>query len=626
LVAAVALLVDVESAPAVVHESVVSWTPTGGIFLGLGTRVDGLAAVVAVMVCVVALLVQVYSTAYMAGDPRYSTYAAEVSLFTAAMLLVVVASDLFELLVGWEVMGLCSYLLIGHYWQTEGARAAAVKAFVTTRIGDTGFLFGIFVLGFGTGSFEIGRVVTAAHGLSHTTVTAGALLLLAGVVGKSAQFPLHVWLPDAMAGPTPVSVLIHAATMVTAGVYLIVRSSFLFSMSPIASITVAVVGAVTALSAATIAMKQWDIKKVLAYSTISQLGYMFVGVGVGAYTAGIFHLATHAFFKALLFLGAGSVIHVMHVAYHHSGSHDDAQDMRNMGGMRKAMPVTWIVMWIATLAISGIPPFAGFFSKDSILGSVYEHAGDSVLTNASWLGMSGHTVLLAVYVIGLAAAFLTAVYMTRLMLYTFHGPSRASDDEQRHMHEAPWLMTGPLVVLGALSLVGGWLNLPSIMSFLGPVGGLDHWLEPVVGAATRTVTNGAAMEAASGTEAVLVGLAIVIAVLGIAVAVFALKPASLVPKAQSPAEHGFEKVLANKYYVDEAYDDAVVRPVLGLSKNVFWRGLDAGIIDNLFVNGSAALARGLGWIGARIQTGSTGVYAWAIVVGAIVVLSAFSFR
>mgnify|MGYP001553345018 FL=1 len=486
----------------------------------------------------------------------------------------------------------------------------------------------MFLIFANMGTLDFAGVAAGAGSLPFggPLVTTICLFMFLGCTGKSAQLPLYVWLPDAMAGPTPVSALIHAATMVTAGVYLIVRSSFLFSMSPVASITVAVVGGITALFAATIAVKQWDIKKVLAYSTISQLGYMFVGVGVGAYSAGVFHLATHAFFKALLFLGAGSVIYGMHAAYHHSGSHEDAQDMRNMGGLRKAMPITCVMMWIATLAISGIPPFAGFFSKDSILGAVYEHAGDSVLTDASWLGMSGHTVLLAVYVIGLAAAFLTAVYMTRLMLYTFHGPSRASEADQKHLREAPWSMTGPVAVLGVLSLVGGWLNLPAIASFLGPVGNLDHWLDPVVGSATRAVTNGVALETSHSTEAALIGGAIVIAVLGIAVALLALKPASLVPKAQSPAEHGFEKVLANKYYVDELYDDAIVRPTYGLSKNVLWRGLDAGIIDNLFVNGSAAVARGLGWLGARLQTGSTGVYAWAIVIGAIVVLSAFSFR
>jgi NADH-quinone oxidoreductase subunit L len=576
----------------------------------------------------VGTLIHIFSVGYMREDPGYARFFAYLNLFVFFMLILVLGANYPILFVGWEGVGLCSYLLVGFWFNDKVNADAGKKAFIVNRVGDVGLLIAMFLIFANMGTLDFAGVAAGAGTLQFggPLVTTICLFMFLGCTGKSAQLPLYVWLPDAMAGPTPVSALIHAATMVTAGVYLIVRSSFLFSMSPVASITVAVIGGITALFAATIAIKQWDIKKVLAYSTISQLGYMSVGVGVGAYSAGVFHLATHAFFKALLFLGAGSVIYAMHAAYHHSGSHEDAQDMRNMGGLRKAMPVTCIMMWIATLAISGIPPFAGFFSKDSILGSVYEHAGDSVFTNASWLGMSGHTVLLAVYVIGLAAAFLTAVYMTRLMLYTFHGPSRASEDEQRHLHEAPWSMTGPVAVLGLLSLVGGWLNLPAIASFLGPVGGLDHWLEPVVGNATRAVTNGVALESSHGSEATLIGVAIVIAVLGIATAVLMLKPARLVPKAQSPAEHGIEKVLADKYYVDEAYDAVIVKGTYGLSKNVLWRGLDAGIIDNLFVNGSAAVARGLGWVGARIQTGSTGVYAWAIVIGAIVVLSAFSFR
>lgn len=605
-----------------------SWMPVGDLKVDFAFQLDQLSMVMVLIITGVGSLIHVFSTGYMRDDPGYARFFAYLNLFVFFMLILVLGANYPILFVGWEGVGLCSYLLIGFWFLDKANADAGKKAFIVNRIGDVGVLIAMFLIFANVGTLDFTGVAASAGSMPFggALVTTICLFLFLGCTGKSAQLPLYVWLPDAMAGPTPVSALIHAATMVTAGVYLIVRSSFLFSMSPVASITVAVVGAVTALFAATIAIKQWDIKKVLAYSTISQLGYMFVGVGVGAYSAGIFHLATHAFFKALLFLGAGSVIHVMHAAYHHSGSHEDAQDMRNMGGMRKSMPVTWVLMWIATLAISGIPPFAGFFSKDSILGSVYEHADNSVLGGATWLGLSGHTVLLAVYAIGLAAAFLTAVYMTRMMLYTFHGPSRASDDEQKHMHEAPWVMTGPLVVLGALSLLGGWLNLPAIASFLGPVGGLDHWLDPVVGGATRAITNGVALETAHSTEAALIGAAILIAVLGIAVAVVALKPASLLPRAQSPAEHGFEEVLANKYYVDEIYDAAIVTPTYQLSKNVLWRGLDAGIIDNLFVNGSAAVARGLGWLGARAQTGSTGVYAWAIVIGAIVVLSAFSFR
>ena len=605
-----------------------SWMPVGALKVDFAFQLDQLSMVMVLIITGVGTLIHIFSVGYMREDPGYARFFAYLNLFVFFMLILVLGANYPILFVGWEGVGLCSYLLVGFWFLDKANADAGKKAFIVNRVGDVGLLIAMFLIFANMGTLDFAGVAAGAGSLPFggPLVTTICLFMFLGCTGKSAQLPLYVWLPDAMAGPTPVSALIHAATMVTAGVYLIVRSSFLFSMSPVASITVAVVGAITALFAATIAVKQWDIKKVLAYSTISQLGYMFVGVGVGAYSAGVFHLATHAFFKALLFLGAGSVIYGMHAAYHHSGSHEDAQDMRNMGGLRKAMPITCVMMWIATLAISGIPPFAGFFSKDSILGAVYEHAGDSVLTDASWLGMSGHTVLLAVYVIGLAAAFLTAVYMTRLMLYTFHGPSRASEADQKHLREAPWSMTGPVAVLGVLSLVGGWLNLPAIASFLGPVGNLDHWLDPVVGSATRAVTNGVALETSHSTEAALIGGAIVIAVLGIAVALLALKPASLVPKAQSPAEHGFEKVLANKYYVDELYDDAIVRPTYGLSKNVLWRGLDAGIIDNLFVNGSAAVARGLGWLGARLQTGSTGVYAWAIVIGAIVVLSAFSFR
>lgn len=605
-----------------------NWMPVGDLKVDFAFQLDQLSMVMALIITGVGTLIHIFSIGYMREDPGYARFFAYLNLFVFFMLVLVLGANYPILFVGWEGVGLCSYLLVGFWFLDKANADAGKKAFIVNRVGDVGLLIAMFMIFANLGTLDFTGVAAGAGSLPFggPLVTAICLFMFLGCTGKSAQLPLYVWLPDAMAGPTPVSALIHAATMVTAGVYLIVRSSFLFSMSPAASITVAVVGAITALFAATIAIKQWDIKKVLAYSTISQLGYMFVGVGVGAYSAGVFHLATHAFFKALLFLGAGSVIYGMHAAYHHSGSHEDAQDMRNMGGLRKAMPITCAMMWIATLAISGIPPFAGFFSKDSILGSVYEHAGDSVLTGATWLGMSGHTVLLAVYVIGLAAALLTAVYMTRLMLYTFHGPSRTTADEQKHLHEAPWTMTGPVVVLGALSLVGGWLNLPAIASFLGPVGRLDHWLDPVVGNATRAVTNGVALEASHSTEAVLIGAAVVIAVLGIAVALLALKPASLVPKAQSPAEHGFEKVLANKYYVDEAYDTVIVGGTYGLSKNVLWRGLDAGIIDNLLVNGSAALARGLGWLGAKLQTGSTGVYAWAIAIGAIVVLSAFSFR
>ena len=604
------------------------WMPVGDLKLNFAFQLDQLSMVMVLIVTGVSTLIHIFSIGYMGEDPGYARFFSYLNLFVFFMLLLVLADNYALLYVGWEGVSLCSYLLVGFWFSDKINADAGKKAFLVNRIGDVGLLLGMFMLFANLGTLDFTLVAANAGTLQFggAVVTTICLFFFFGCTGKSAQLPLYVWLPDAMAGPTPVSALIHAATMVTAGVYLVARSSFLFSMSPIACLTVAAVGAITALFAATIAVKQWDIKKVLAYSTVSQLGYMFIGVGVGAYTAGVFHLATHAFFKGLLFLGAGSVIHTMHAAYHHSGNTADAQDMRNMGGLKKAMPITWIMMWIATLSIAGIPPFSGFFSKDSILGSVYEYSGNSILTNTSWLGMSGHTVLLWIYGIGLFAALLTAVYMTRLMLYTFHGPSRATEDEQRHMKEAPWTMTGPLVVLGALSLVGGWMNLPAIASFLGPVGGLDKWLDPVVGHATLVITNGVALEVSHGTEVALLGGAILVAITGIVVAVVMLRPASLVPKAEAPAEHGFEKVLANKYYVDEIYEGAIVHPVFTTAKNVLWRGLDAGIIDNLFVNGSAAVARGLGWVGARIQNGSTSVYAWGIVFGAILVLSVFSFR
>ncbi|CAA9340339.1 MAG: NADH-ubiquinone oxidoreductase chain L, partial [uncultured Gemmatimonadaceae bacterium] len=491
-------------------------------------------------------------------------------------------------------------------------------------------LVAMFLLFANVGALDYAGVNAALGGgalaAGSAVATAICLFMFLGCTGKSAQIPLYTWLPDAMAGPTPVSALIHAATMVTAGVYLIARSALLFSLSPVASLTVALVGALTAFFAATIGLKQWDIKKVLAYSTVSQLGYMFVGVGVGAYTAGVFHLVTHAFFKALLFLGSGSVIYAMHRAYHATHSHDDAQDMRNMGGLKAHMRATWLLMWAATLAIAGIPFFSGFFSKDEILGAAFVRAHGSTLAEARWLGIPGSVLLYVIYALGLAAALLTAVYMTRMMLYTFHGPNRTGEAERRHLREAPLIMTAPLAVLGVLSVAGGWLNVPALLGFLGPVGALEHWLEPVVGEAQLRVTLGQPAHASHSTEVALVGAAVAIAVAGIAYAFARLKPARLVPKAQAPAEQGVERVLANKYYVDEAYDRAVVEPTMGLSRNVLWRGVDVGIIDGLLVNGSAWLSRLVGRGGSALQTGNVGTYAWVLLVGVIAVLGAFTIR
>ena len=607
-----------------------SWMPVGDLQIDAAIQLDQLSMVMILVVTGVGALIHIFSVGYMQDDPGYPRYFAYLNLFVFFMLVLVLGANYPVLFVGWEGVGLCSYLLIGFWFNDKVNADAGKKAFIVNRIGDFGFLVAMFMLFANIGVLDfIGVNAKAIElGAGSALVTTICLFMFLGCTGKSAQIPLYIWLPDAMAGPTPVSALIHAETMVTAGVYLIARSAALFSLAPIASLTVAVVGAITAIFAATIGLKQWDIKKVLAYSTISQLGYMFVGVGVGAYVSGMFHLVTHAFFKALLFLGSGSVIHAMHNAYHTTHSHEDAQDMRNMGGLRRYLPVTCVLMWIATLAISGVPPLSGFFSKDEILGAVFARAHGSTLASASWLGIPGSTLLYSIYVIGLITALMTAIYMTRMMLYTFHGPTRTGAEEERHLHEAPWVMTGPLVVLGILTVVGGWLNLPEVITDLvpiGPPGVLDHWLEPVVGAATARVSAGASQLPAT-TEEMLMGAAVVIAVAGIVYAIARLKPARLVPKRDAVPEEGFEGIVANKYYVDEGLDRAIVTPTYAISRNFLWRIVDNGVIDGLLVNGSAALARGFGWIGSRLQTGNVGIYAWALVVGVVALLGAFTLR
>ena len=605
-----------------------SWMPVGDLQIDAALQLDQLSMVMVLVITGVGALIHVFSVGYMRDDPGYPRYFAYLNLFVFFMLMLVLGANYPILFIGWEGVGLCSYLLIGFWFNDKANADAGKKAFIVNRIGDFGFLVAMFMLFANIGVLDF--VGLNAHSADLATngglVTAICLFMFLGCTGKSAQIPLYIWLPDAMAGPTPVSALIHAATMVTAGVYLIARSAVLFSLSPVASLTVAVVGALTAIFAATIGLKQWDIKKVLAYSTISQLGYMFVGVGVGAYVSGMFHLVTHAFFKALLFLGSGSVIYAMHAAYHATGSHEDAQDMRNMGGLRRYLPVTFILMWIATLAISGIPPFAGFFSKDEILGSVFARAQGSTLASASWLGIPGNYLLYAIYGIGLAAAFLTAVYMTRMMLYTFHGPTRTGQREEENLNEAPWVMTGPLVVLGILTIVGGWLNLPEVvgdMIPLGPVGVLDRWLEPVVGAPTEHILAGAPRIAAN-TEEALIGTAIIIAVVGILFAWWRLKPDRVRKPGESVPETGFAGVVAHKYYVDEAIDRVIVTPTYATSRNFLWRIIDNGLIDGFFVNGSAALARGFGWVGSRLQSGNVGIYAWVLVVGVLAMLGALT--
>src|SRR5438093_10710107 len=424
------------------------WFPLGGANqLSIGMKIDGLTAVMFVVVTIVSLLVQIYSIGYMKGEARYTWFFAALSLFTGSMLTLVIANNLLMLLIGWELVGICSYLLIGHYWEEKANSSAAIKAFITTKTGDIPFLIGIFVLFSGTHTFKISEIYTvvASGKVSHLTLTAAAILLFGGAIGKSGQFPLHVWLPDAMAGPTPVSALIHAATMVTAGVFRVARLFPVFAASPEALNEVALIGAFTMLFAALIAMVQEDIKRVLAYSTVSQLAYMMAALGVGAREAAVFHLFTHAFFKALLFLGAGSVIHATH-----------SNSMRDMGGLRKAMPVTYGTFLIATLALAGIPPLAGFWSKDEIL------------TEAFRAGQHGptHAVGYIVYAFGAVTAFLTAFYMMRALQMTFMGKYRGT----AHPHESPPLMTGPLVILGALSAVAGFVGLPGVRS------GFSSWI------------------------------------------------------------------------------------------------------------------------------------------------------
>ena len=604
-----------------------AWIPVGDLHIDAAFQLDQLSMTLVLVITGVGALIHVFSVGYMREDPGYPRYFAYLNLFVFFMLVLVLGANLPVTFVGWEGVGLCSYLLIG-FWFSDRANAdAGKKAFIANRVGDYGFLMAMFILFANLGTLtytDLAAVGPSTLAVGGPVVTTVCLFLLLGCVGKSAQIPLYVWLPDAMAGPTPVSALIHAATMVTAGVYMIVRTSTLFALAPAASLTVCVIGAATAIFAATIGLKQWDIKKVLAYSTISQLGYMFVAVGAGAYVAGIFHLVTHAFFKALLFLGAGSVIYAMHAAYHETHSHEDAQDMRNMGGLRRAMPVTWILMWIATLAIAGVPLFAGFFSKDEILGTVFERARGSTLSDATWLGIPGGPLLYAVYGICLVAALLTAIYMTRLMIYTFHGPNRTGEEESKHLHDAPMVMTAPLIALGLLSAFGGVLNVPAWLP-IAPVDMLGRWLEPVTGPATRVMTRGVATESDPHLAAILAGVAAVVAICGIVGAIMWLKPAALRPAREpQPIETPIESLVEHKYYVDEIYDRAFIQPTLTLARDVLWRGFD-GLIDGI-VNLSARIWLWIGEAGSAVQNGEVSTYAWALVTGVVLVLGAVALR
>jgi NADH-quinone oxidoreductase subunit L len=542
-----------------------TWIQSGMLKIGFDLTVDRLTAVMLLVVTGVGLLIHTYSIGYMDHEDGYARFFAYLNLFMFFMLLLVLASNLLVLFVGWEGVGLCSYLLVGFYFKEKFAGDAANKAFIVNRIGDFGFSLGIFLLVARFRTLDFAAIAAAVKTAPVETSLGGlgviTLLLFMGACGKSAQLPLYVWLPDAMAGPTPVSALIHAATMVTAGVYMVARVSFLYDHAPAAMHIVAVVGLLTAVFAATIGVAQNDIKKVFAYSTVSQLGYMFLGVGLGAYSAGIFHLMTHAFFKALLFLGAGSVIHGL----------NGEQDLRHMGGLRKVMPVTFITLGVASLAISGVPGFSGFFSKDAILTAAYE--------SAPWMFWTG-----------VVTAGLTAFYVFRAYFLAFFGKYRG----HHHPHESPLVMTFPLMVLAVLSLGGGLLSVP-------------HWLAPLFPVAAHEPMLPMLISAGFGIAGIL-----------LATLIYVIQP-SLSDSLKSAAGPIYT-LLVNKYYVDEIYSATIVKPLNLLSRTVLWRGVDEGLIDTALVNGLGRAIQFIGSVLRRWQSGSIRNYATWILAGSLLLI------
>jgi NADH-quinone oxidoreductase subunit L len=561
-------------------ETLFPWIHFGSFQVDFAFRMDRLSTLMTLVVTGVGSLIHLYSVGYMKGDGGYARYFTYLNLFLFSMLLLVMGDNLLILFIGWEGVGLCSYLLIGFWFEDPEKASAGKKAFIVNRIGDFGFLVGIFIVA--TILMNVPEAVSSGV-LSFATLerhkdllapaaTVVTLLFFLGATGKSAQIPLYVWLPDAMAGPTPVSALIHAATMVTAGVYMVARLSFLYDLAPLSREVVATVGAATALFAATIGLAQRDIKKVLAYSTVSQLGYMFLGVGIGANAAGIFHLVTHAFFKACLFLGSGSVIHAMH----------GEQDIFKMGGLKKWMPVTFTTFLISTIAIAGIPPFAGFFSKDEILWEAYSR---------------GHTVLWA---IGFASAGITAFYMFRLVALTFLGSPRMDHHAQEHLHESPPTMTLPLIVLALLAAVGGFLGVPHA---LGGHNLIHGWLGMEGG------VPGAEQEGSAFLERILAGASVAWAFLWALVAVVLYTQKIDWVRSFVERSKALYRLVFNKYYIDELYDRLIVRPFYWISQKVLWRGLDAEVIDDLMVNGSARATQFLGQVAGALQTGILNSYA-----------------
>jgi len=577
-----------------VTQGLFTWVQSGDFHAEVRYALDPLGAVMMLVVTGVGFLIHVYSTGYMGHEQAYGRYFSYLNLFTFSMLTLVLADNFLLMFLGWEAVGLCSYLLIGFWYQRPAAAEAGKKAFIVNRIGDWGFLLGIFLIFVTFGTVDFATVFAQAPqrlAMGSALATTIALLLFLGATGKSAQLPLYVWLPDAMEGPTPVSALIHAATMVTAGVYMVARCHILYLLSPVALQTVAIVGVLTALFAATIGLVQNDIKRVLAYSTISQLGYMFLGCGVGAFASGIFHLMTHAFFKALLFLGAGSVIHAL------SGE----QNLWRMGGLRRHLRRTHITFLIGTLAIAGVFPLAGFFSKDEILYQTWLRGGPLL-----WCA-------------GVVGAFLTAFYMFRLYFLTFHGPSRVPEGAKQHLHESPNSMTIPLMLLAVLSAIGGFVQVPLL------AGGqrLDRFLEPVF-ADAADLTPAAHAANAAGAEAGLMAISLAVALVGIFVAYKFYVADPDLPRRLAEQMRGAYRLVFNKYWVDEMVDSWVVQPLYRGSVRL-WERFDAAVIDGAVNGVGRQIERGAGLL-RLAQVGYVQVYALILTLGAVVVIGYLALR
>lgn len=561
------------------------WINVGSLKIPFSFQVDQLSILMLLIITGIGSLIHIYSAGYMSHDAGFGKFFAYLNLFVFFMLLLVLGSNYVIMFIGWEGVGLCSYLLIG-FWYTNGAYAdAAKKAFIMNRIGDLAFLLAVFLIISNFGSVTFIDIFPKTLGIESngTVITLITLLLFFAATGKSAQLPLFTWLPDAMAGPTPVSALIHAATMVTAGIYMIVRSNILFALAPLTMDIIAIVGLLTAIIAAIIALTQTDIKKVLAYSTVSQLGYMFLGLGVGAFTGAFFHVITHAFFKALLFLGAGSVIHAM----------SNEQDMRNMGDLKKKLPVTFLTMLIGTIAIAGLPPFAGFFSKDEILAHVFQH------NKLMW-------------VIGVIGALFTAFYMFRMMFLTFWGSFRGTEEQKSHLHESPASMTIPLIVLAILSMVGGFIGIPHA---LGGHHWLNEYLTPIYGLSKDLIP---ALNLDHSTEFMLMGVSVLGVIVAIIFAYVKYISKGHVPVSDETERPALAKISYNKFYLDEIYTALVQKPLDSLSRFLY-KVFDLKIVDGI-VNGLGKGAVEVSKTLRLLQTGNVGFYIFAMVIGIVAVL------